>query len=150
MVDYRLIRASEHIEQMMPILCDHWEELGRFHSVVPYAPDFDTVWELERNDQLMSIGVFDGDKLCGYSVNIITTWLHSCEDLMCQNVVLWLEPEYRKGLCGVQLIRFTEAMARGMGAKVFLLSGRPNTVMFELLPKLKYETYETVFARVLT
>jgi len=149
-MDLREIRLFEHLEHMEPMLVDHWLALGKFPDLAPLKPDFATVLSLEEAGKILSIGAFDGEELVGYSVNILTNWMHSVDALMCQNVVLWLDVQHRAGSNGLRLIRQTERLARARGCDVFLLGARDDTVMFELLPKLKYTVHETVYARVLS
>lgn len=150
MIELREIRLFEYLEHMEPMLVDHWLALGSFPDLAPLKPDFGTVLALEEGGKLLSIGVFDGNDLVGYSVNVVTNWLHSSDVLMCQNMVLWLDVNYRVGMNGVKLIRKTERLARNLGCGIFLCGTKEDTTLFELLPKLKYELHETVYARVLT
>ena len=150
MIELREIGLFGHLEHMEPMLVDHWLALGKFPDLAPLKPDFATVLALEEAGKVLSIGAFDGDELVGYSVNLVTSWMHSVDALMCQNVVLWLDVRHRAGSNGLRLIRQTERLARARGCGVFLLGARDDTTLFELLPKLKYEVHETVYARVLS
>lgn len=149
MIEFREIRPFEYLELMEPMLVDHWLALGSFPDLAPLKPDFATIIALDENGKLMSIGAFDGDELVGYSINVMTNWLHSADVLMCQNMVIWLDVKYRAGANGLKLIRETERLAKAKGCGVFLCGAKDDTVMFELLPKLKYTVHETVYARVL-
>ena len=149
MVDYRLIKFDDYLDDLDQMLYEHWMEMGHYHDTAPLDPDYYSAAALQDNERLLTVGVFDGDEMVGYSINILTNFFHSRETMGAQNAVLWLRPEYRRGLIGVKLIQYTEAMAKGMGCKFFLLAARPDTVMFELLPKLKYDVHETVYSRVL-
>lgn len=149
MIEFREIRPFEYLELMEPMLVDHWLALGSFPDLAPLKPDFATIIALDENGKLMSIGAFDGDELVGYSINVMTNWLHSADVQMCQNMVIWLDVKYRAGANGLKLIRETERLAKAKGCGVFLCGAKDDTVMFELLPKLKYTVHETVYARVL-
>lgn len=149
MIEFREIRPFEYLELMEPMLVDHWLALGSFPDLAPLKPDFATIIALDENGKLMSIGAFNGDELVGYSINVMTNWLHSADVLMCQNMVIWLDVKYRAGANGLKLIRETERLAKAKGCGVFLCGAKDDTTMFELLPKLKYTVHETVYARVL-
>lgn len=149
MIEFREIRPFEYLELMEPMLVDHWLALGSFPDLAPLKPDFATIIALDENGKLMSIGAFDGDELVGYSINVMTNWLHSADVQMCQNMVIWLDVKYRAGANGLKLIRETERLAKAKGCGVFLCGAKDDTTMFELLPKLKYTVHETVYARVL-
>ena len=150
MIECREILISDHIDQMHTMMIDHWFELGSYPDKVPLKPDFESVLLLEDAGKLLSIGVFAGEILVGYSVNILAPWLHSSDVLMCQNAVLWLDACYRRGTNGVRLIRETERAAKAKGCELFLCGTKSDTTLFELLPKLKYEVHETVYSRVLS
>ena len=149
MIDYRVIQFSDYLDDLDQMLYEHWIEMGKHRDEVPLDPDYICAATLQDSEHLLTIGVFDDEEMVGYSINILTPLLHSRDTLGAQNAVLWLRPQYRKGFTGVRLIQYTEMMAKHMGCKIFLLSARPDTVMFELLPKLKYDVHETVYSRVL-
>lgn len=144
----RPILATDYLDQMWPLLAAHREELTVYPEIMQLSPDVETYLRLEDAGKLLSLGVFDGDELIGYSVNVVTRNLHY--DLrVCQNDVLYLTPEHRLGPLGLRLIRDTERHAREVGAKIMLWHAKQGTALDGLLPRLDYQVQEIMYSRVL-
>jgi GNAT superfamily N-acetyltransferase len=144
----RPILATDYLDQMWPLLAAHREELTVYPEIMQLSPDVETYLRLEDAGKLLSLGVFDGDELIGYSVNIVTRNLHY--DLrVCHNDVLYLTPEHRLGPLGLRLIRDTERHAREAGAELMLWHAKQGTALDGLLPRLDYQVQEIMYSRVL-
>lgn len=146
-LDIREIDATQYIADAWPLLADHREELATNKELMVLKPDMPVYVNLEDNDALLSLGAFDGDRIVGYSVNIIARNLHYADVLMCQNDVLYLDPEYRTGPNGLRLIRQTERLAKERGCHLMLWHAKPGTNLLAMLPKLGYGTQDVVFSR---
>ena len=145
----RPILATDYLDQMWPLLAAHREELTVYPEIMQLDPDVETYIKLEDAGRLMSLGVFDHDELIGYSVNIVARNLHYGV-LVCQNDVLYLTPEHRRGPLGLRLIRDTERHASGMGARVMIWHAKHGTALDGLLPRIGYQVQEIMYSRALT
>jgi hypothetical protein len=95
------------------------------------------------------MGAFDGDELVGYSINIVSKNLHYSDLVVCQNDILFVSGDYRKGATGLRLMRDTERAASALGAKLMLWHAKPETNLHAVLPRLKYRVQDVVYSRVL-
>lgn len=146
-LDIREIDATQYIADAWPLLADHREELATNKELMILKPDMPVYIHLEDNGALLSLGAFDGDRIVGYSVNIMSRNLHYADLMMCQNDVLYLDPAYRTGPNGLRLIRETERLARERGCHLMLWHAKPGTNLLAMLPKLGYGTQDVVFSR---
>ena len=147
MLEFREIDATDHIADAWSVLEEHREELATDKARMVLKPDLPVYIQLEDNNALLSIGAFDGEKIVGYSVNIISRNLHYSDLVMCQNDVLYLQEAYRKGPLGLRLIRETERLARERGCHMILWHAKSDTQFMALLNKLGYRVQDVIYSR---
>lgn len=149
MHDIREIVATDHIADAWPLLEAHRIELTTNPDLMKLKPDLETYLRIEDNEALLSLGVFDGNEIIGYSVSIVSRNLHYSDVVMCQNDVLWLHPDYRQGPLGLRLIRETERRAKERGCHMILWHAKMDTQFMALLTKLGYRVQDVIYSRVL-
>lgn len=149
MIEYREIDATEFIEDMAWMLPAHREELTTNKELMKINPDMETYAALQGLGKLLSVGVFDDEKMVGYSINIVHPMLHYADVLTCQNDLLYVDMKYRRGVIGLKLMRETERLARERGCQMVTWHAKFGTPLFAILEKLKYRKQEAVYSRVL-
>jgi len=127
----------------------HYEEIALNKRVMVYAPDLAKYKALETNGSLLTLGVFDGDKLIGYSVNIFYNHLHYKDMLVAHNDMIFVAQDNRLGTLGLKLIRATTEACRARGAHLMLWHAKQNTKLAELFPKLGCGVQDMIFSEVL-
>jgi GNAT superfamily N-acetyltransferase len=148
----REIVASEWIDAAWALLEAHREELATHKALMALKPDRAAYEALDATGRLLTLGVFDGDELVGYSVNILAANMHYADLLVCQNDLLFLRSDHRGGRAGVALIRETEACAKaraGDGPLFMLWHAKEGTPFAGLLPRLGYGVQDIIFSREL-
>lgn len=135
-VTFRVLTAQQFFDQAPELLIDHREELATDKALMVLKPDFDKYYALDEMRELLVIGAYRGDTLIGYSVNIVTNNLHYAGLRMCQNDVLFLAKDERKGAAGLRLIRKTQELAKLEGAQIMLWHAKPETNLDQLLPRM--------------
>ena len=144
----KLILKQEFLHEVrwdiLPLIEDHSVEVEDKNTV---DPDWETYKDLENNGALRIFTCRDGKKLVGYAVFVVTTGLNDLTQLYAQNIVLFLDKEYRKGLMGLKLIKFAEKCLMEDGVHSMSISVR-NTVPFDpLLKRNGYEPLERVWTK---
>jgi GNAT superfamily N-acetyltransferase len=147
--EIREIVASEHLPQAKHLLDQHYDELVADKALMVLNPDIPTYQMMERAGMMLSLGLFDGDELVGYSINIISKNLHYADLTMCQNDLLYLQPAHRGAQAGIFLIHATEEAAYGHGANIMLWHAKENTALAHLLPKLGCRVLDVMYAKEL-
>jgi GNAT superfamily N-acetyltransferase len=145
----REIVASEWIDRAWPLLEAHREELTTNPDLMVLDPDIARYQTLEAAGALLSLGLFKGDDLVGYSINNMFTHSHYGGLLVCQNELLFLAKAHRRGMAGVRLIAATEQTARDRGADMMLWHAKPRTTLDRMLPRMGYRTQDIVYSQVL-
>lgn len=128
---------------------EHYEEIALNKAVMAYAPDVDRYARLEQLGVLLTLGVFKGDVLVGYSVNIITPHLHYRDLLTCHNDMIYIAPAHRRGTLGVKLIKATRDAVKAKGVQLMLWHAKENTPLAKLLPRLGCGVQDILFSEVL-
>lgn len=136
-------------DQMEPLFEPHWDEVAKNKEVMVLKPNKEQYATLEKGGMLLSLFAYYGDKLVGYSINIVTTHLHY-SDLRCAyNDVLFLHPAVRNSPLGIKLIRLTEKAAKDVGVKFLVWHAKQNTTLDKILPRMKYNVQEIMYSKVL-
>ena len=129
---------------------EHYAELVALKHVVEFDPHLDRYAMLEANNCMVNLGAYDGDKLVGYSTNVLGPHMDS-QHLMCaHNTMFFLSKQYRKGLQGIRLLRATTAACKERGARYMLWRAKPDTSMHALLARMGHLHLETVYSEVIT
>ena len=88
---------------------------------------------LEDAGLLVTLYMWDGDELIGYSCSFLSTHLHYSGLYYAHNDVLYLRPECRCAALGKQLIAATEKAVGDRGARMMTWHAKPNTALDKLL-----------------
>jgi len=147
MLTTREVTITEHLDAIWPLLEAHREELATHKDIMPLEPRVDVYETMEAQGVLLSIVLEDEGQIVGYSVNFVLTNLHYGTCLMCQNDVLFLAPEYRKGTHGLKLITATVAAAKERGAHIVAWHAKPGTALNKILPRLGYGVQDIMYTR---
>ena len=82
----------EDVERWMPLWLEHREELATDKELMEVKPDVDRYEALVNQNKLFSLALYRGDKLVGYSINILSPSLHYSDVVFFQNDLLYLDP----------------------------------------------------------
>ncbi len=142
-------KGTERIKEVWELLSKHRDELATHKELMVLKPDIERYREFEEKGSLVSLALYDGLSIVGYSVTIINKALHYSDLVCAQNDVLYLDPKYRHGMWGVRLIKRTEQAARKRGAGMIFFHGKENTAFSALMPRLGYGVQDIIFSREL-
>jgi hypothetical protein len=97
----------------------HWREIALYQDRIPLDIDYEQYRRLEFQHKLMVLACRDleTDHLVGYSIFIVVKHIHYKSTVFAMNDMLWLRPNYRRGLAGYRLVRESERVLRQMGAQ---------------------------------
>lgn len=127
------------------IVMNHAETGAR--NGLTLCPDWSRYKALEESGSLVITTARDGEKLVGYSVDLLSKHPHYSTEVMGINDLTYLHPDYRKGSNGVRLIREAEKILKSLGVTYVTRSAKDQTALAALLPHMKYEREETVFGK---
>jgi GNAT superfamily N-acetyltransferase len=127
----------------------HYEELATNKDVQFLDPDVEHYYAIEDAGVMCNLFMYVGDKLIGYSINIISAHLHYKQMGLAQNDVLFVDPEYRNGKAGLLLIAQTETICKERGASMMHWHAKPNTALDKLLPRIGYMVQDIAYTKVI-
>lgn len=141
------ITATEKIQECWELLMAHREELTTHKDLMVLKPDVARYKSFEQAGTLFSLALYDGDKIVGYSVTIVSPNIHYSDLLVAHNDIIYVHPGYRGGRWGLRLIHETEYAARKRGAKMMMFHGKKDTTFERLMPRLGYGIQDILFSK---
>lgn len=148
-ITFKNITVTEAERALMALFASHYEELATNKRLMKLAPEWDTYYRMEEAGKLLVIVAYEDTKPIGYSVNFLANNLHYRELSMCQNDILFIDPEYRKGRLGYNLIKETERQARELGCRFMLWHAKRDTTLEQLMPRMDYKVQDIIFSKEL-
>lgn len=124
----KVFKATDHVDEMWNLLQKHRDELATNKELMILQPDIERYKVLEDQGILLSISVNLGQKIIGYSINVIAPNMHYSGLTVCQNDLIYVEPEHRGGVGGT-LMSFTKELAKERGAMMMVWHAKPGTVL---------------------
>jgi len=86
------------------------------YTDLPADPDWDAYLKLEKSDVLRPIGIFDGERLIGFSTYLLYQLPHFAGKCLASCESLWLDLDYRKQGAGMILIKALFEFSKEDGA----------------------------------
>ena len=146
MTEIRPSNVDEMLANAGELFSEHWEEIALNKQVMVLKPDEGKYRAAEANGMLLILAAFEGDKVVGYSVNIVTNHLHYADLMTCNNDLLFVTESKRSGRLGLQLIRATEKAAKERGARLMLWHAKQGTPLEKMMPRLGYGVQDIIFS----
>lgn len=134
----------------LDLLDAHYEEVGSLNDVVPLDPDWDGMFYYESKGQLVScvVRLAETGKVLGYAMYILTPTLHAKNTLHAISDVVYIVPEWRKGLMAFKFLNFVERHCKMAGAKV-MHTFMPAKVSAAVMERVGHKIYEVTYMKVL-
>lgn len=112
--------TPEFLEQLSPLMHQHWEEIAHYKAI-PLAPDFERYLRIEEMGNFRAYMARDekSGAIVGYAAFFVDYHLHYSGTKYAVQDVLFMHPEYRGG-AGAELIRYSEQQLRADGVDVIL------------------------------
>lgn len=147
----KIVKGSvyEHIEDADELFREHWEESARNKQLMVLNPDIAGYKLLEKAGKLVTLYAYIGDKLVGYSCNIINNHLHYANLVVAYNDVIFIHKDYRDTPVGLRLIKETEKHCKEFGASLMLWHAKEGTALSKILPRMKCKVQEIIFSKEL-
>jgi len=94
-------------KEFMELYKLHWEEIGAFNKQkIRLLPDWDVYRAMGKQNRLITFTVREDSTLIGYSIFILANHHHYKATSLAENDILYLKPEFRKGLTGYRFIKY--------------------------------------------
>lgn len=128
------------------LIYDHWQELG-LDLDLEIAPDFGKMKQLEDMGMFKVVTVRETGRPVGYLLAIVNNHLHYRNSPKMLIVdAYYVAPECRSGT-GTKLIRFTESLAKQLGAIKIYFSCKVHKDHSKLFTSLGYRLSDYAFTK---
>ena len=147
MIEYKQEFLCTCLDDIKPLLKDHWEELALHQDEIKLEPDYDRYLQME--DKLKVFTLRDRGELVGYLIVIVDNHLHYASTLWATTDVFYLKPEYRNMSFGSTLLQFCEDCLKEDGVDVFMVGMKVHRPFEELVESLGYKPVELTYGKKL-
>ena len=149
MITYQSEPLSKFIEDGREMFKRHSEESSDRPDVIPLNINFNMYLKLEAANKIIALTARDDGKLVGYTLWILTRHLHYSTSLTATSSLVYVDPEYRKGLTGYKLIKWSIEKIKKRGVQRILIGVKPNKDFGKILERLGATYFEKTYSIVL-
>lgn len=134
-------QEAQHLLKM------HWEEIALNKDAINLNPDYEQYEEAEKAGMLRIFTARDEAKIVGYFALLVHRSLHYRDHMFATNDVIYLDPEYRKGLTASKMIRFAVDCLTQDGVSMVFINTKIHKPFDILLERLGFNHVENVYAK---
>ena len=149
MIEFKEETFDQVIDEIKPLLENHYEEIALDRDVIKLNPDYDTYKKCCDSGLMKIITARDDGKLVGYLIAIIKYHLHYKDSLTAIDDIFYISKEYRKGLTGVKLFIKTEEILKKYGVQRVILNTKLHHDVGAIFDRLGYKETERVFTKII-
>lgn len=149
MVSYQIETYDEVINEIKPLLMAHWEEIALHKNIRKLNPDYDRYRAMEKMEGLQIATARAEGVLVGYSIDFIVPHPHYKDCIMALNDIIFLKPEFRRGMTAYKLIKFEKDALKKRGVVIHQISMKLKHDFGRLTERLGYSEVERIVEGVL-
>jgi hypothetical protein len=127
----------------------HYEELTLHKQVVKLDPDWNRYKSLADQNMITIITARDKGILIGYSLFFVNSHIHYKNNIMANNDVLYLHPDYRQGRTGLKLIRKCEQVLQEQQVDKIIWHVKYAKDFRQILYRLGYEDEDALVGKII-
>lgn len=133
--------------EMRALIEDHWREIALNQERIKLNPDWEAYAELDASGVMKIFTARDDGALVGYFVVFCRRHIHYVDHIFAHNDIIYLRPEYRRGMVGARLIKFAEKCLADDGVSVLLINTKAHKPFDGLLERLGFGLAERVYSK---
>jgi len=149
MIEFGVESFDQAVNDIQELIKLHYEEIALNKDVIPLDPDWDKYRALMNNNLACLITARDDGKLVGYSIFFVTSHPHYKSTIFANNDLIYLHPDYRKGMVGVRLIQYSEQHLRQLGVAKILWHVKFNKDFTRVLHRLGYVDEDIIVGKII-
>ncbi len=135
MATYAVEKLENCLEELVPLLELHWEEIALHKDKIKLNPDYSRYLVLEQQGVCHTVVVRGNTKqVIGYFISFVVPHLHYSDHLWAMNDIMFLHPDHRGGRTALKMMKFAEARLKELGVSVIQLHMKTD-FPFERLAK---------------
>ena len=149
MIKFNTEKVLDIKEELKSLLDKHYEELTLDKDVVKLDPIWSLYGELEEKNQFFLFTARDEDVLVGYSAFFMKQHIHYKDLIVATNDVLFLKKEYRLGITGIKLLKYSEQKVKELGAKKITWHVKYSNDFRPILHRMGYSDEDVIVGKIL-
>ena len=149
MIEYKEETFDQVIDEIKPLLEDHWEEIALNKEVIKLNPNYEMYEKLCNSGVMKIITARNDGKLIGYCICIIAYNLHYKDSLTATNDIFFISKDYRKGSTGVKLFIKNEEILKSYGVQRLIMNTKVHQDVGAIFERLGYKQTERVFGKLI-
>ena len=135
------------VDEFIPLVVEHWEEIAVNKDKVLLNPDIQKYIDLNEMGILDVYTARDGGKLIGYFVTMKSPHLHYQDHVFAMNDIIYVDPAYRKSTVAYRLVKFAEADLKAQGVSVLMINMKVHAPFDRFLEGLGFSNTERVYTK---
>jgi len=147
MITYQEEKLEACLEEMKPLLEEHWEEIALHKEYVKLNPDYDKYLLLDSLDLLHVLTARESGVLIGYFISFIQPHMHYKQCKVAANDILFVSKKYRKGSVGYKLFKKAEQSLKELGVDIIIIAAKVKNDFKPLMDKLGFERFEYNYSK---
>lgn len=136
--------VKDHMDELF---YRHWEEIAVNRDKIKLNPDWSFYEQVYLSGNLGIYTVRKDNNLVGYFVVITREHPHYRDHIFAVNDIIYIAPEYRKGLLGYRLIKFAEEDLAKRGVSVLSINTKTHKPFDALLEKAGFNLTERLYTK---
>jgi GNAT superfamily N-acetyltransferase len=160
-ITYQVETYADVIDEIWPMLEDHYQEIATDKAIKPFIPDLDKYQAMEDAGMLRIFTARDTlqgsvkllgherGRLVGYFVSFVMKHMHYSETTMAINDIMYVDPTHRGSTVGYRLIKLASLDLKNLGADILIIHMKCDYPFRSLLTKLDFHLTEENWERVL-
>ena len=149
MITYQRESFSQFIADGKELFAIHNQEVVTQVDGIPLDVNYKAYFKLEEMEKLEVHTVRDDGKLIGYSLWMLYYHIHYKSSLTATSTLIYIIPEYRKGLLGYKLIKWSIDKIKKRGVQRLIIGVKPDHDFGKLLERLGATLFEKTYSIVL-
>lgn len=149
MYSYQTEKLKDILEEFMPLMFDHWEEVALNRDIIPLDPDWERYEKLEEIGWTHMTTVRCDGVLVGYSFYLVSTQLHYRTFKIAQGDAFYLDPSHRRGGVGIKLFKEAEKALKELGVKKIINGIKLHRDVGKVFERLGYTPFERHYSKLI-
>jgi GNAT superfamily N-acetyltransferase len=147
-VNFNIEKFNDYIDEVIPLLTKHWEEVALNKDVIELSPDFEKYQVLEDIDVLHSVIGRDGaGNITCYFISFVQPHVHYSETVFAMNDILYVKPELRHTGLALELFKYAETDLKSKGVDVITLHAKRDHQFKNLCEAFGASEAEVTFSK---
>lgn len=147
MIEYGVERLAECLEEIKPLLLDHYKEVAMYQDSIELNPDYDKYLSMDEAGLLHVVTARDDSRLVGYFISFVLPHIHYKDHKYAANDILFLDKEYRNAKAGVGLFSYAEDRLKEEGVSVMTIHMKTALPFDSICEGLGYDYAERIYTK---